>query len=72
VITEIKNQRASIKLNGYLLNCELDKKNAEGAEGEEGWWAERLMKVGESIKAIVLSVKELKNGHRIVKLSNVK
>jgi len=49
----------------------MDKRNAEGAEGEEGWWAERLVKVGAQMKAVVLSVKELPNGRRIVKVSNV-
>jgi rRNA biogenesis protein RRP5 len=71
VVVEVKNSRATLKLNGCLLQAEMDKRNAEGAEGEEGWWAERLVKVGATMKAVVLSVKELPNGRRIVKVSNV-
>lgn len=71
IVVEVKNSRATLKLNGCLLQAEMDKRNAEGAEGEEGWWAERLVKVGAQMKAVVLSVKELPNGRRIVKVSNV-
>jgi rRNA biogenesis protein RRP5 len=45
-IVEIKNQRAILKLEGCLLQGEMDKKNAEGADSEDGWWAEKFIKVG--------------------------
>lgn len=35
-----------LKLHGYTILAELDKKNAEGADTDEGWWTEKLVKTG--------------------------
>jgi len=31
---------------GTLLGGEMEKNNAEGADSEEGWWANKLFKIG--------------------------
>ena len=46
IVTDVKNQRAVLKLQGYILSGELDKKNAEGNDTDLGWWTEKLLKSG--------------------------
>jgi hypothetical protein len=35
-----------LKLHGYILQGELDKRNAEGNDTDIGWWTEKLLKSG--------------------------
>ena len=56
---------------GYLALGELDKRNAEGADSDAGWWTERLVRTQERVRGIVVGIKELKGGDKVVKLSNL-
>lgn len=58
LITNIKNDRAAIRIFGSFLSGELDKSNAEGGESEEGWWANKLMKIGEEVNCVVIGIRE--------------
>lgn len=60
-----------MKLIGYAIQGELDRKNAEGNDTEEGWFTEKLLQKGSTIKVLVLSVKELKGGDKVAKLTNM-
>lgn len=60
-----------MKLIGYAIQGELDRKNAEGNDTEEGWFTEKLLQKGSIIKVLVLSVKELKGGDKVAKLTNM-
>jgi rRNA biogenesis protein RRP5 len=54
LIVNVKNEKAAVKILGTLLQGELDKKDAEGLEGEDGWWANRLFKIGTEIQCLVI------------------
>jgi hypothetical protein len=60
-----------VKLIGYAIMGELDRKNAEGNDTEEGWFTEKLLQKNSTIKVLVLSVKELKGGDKVAKLTNM-
>lgn len=44
MVTSVRKDRAEVKLMGYLALGELDKRNAEGADSDAGWWTERLVR----------------------------
>ncbi|CAD8043733.1 unnamed protein product [Paramecium primaurelia] len=71
LVVNIRNEKAAIKILGTLQQGELDKKDAEGLEGEDGWWANKLFKIGQQIQCLVIGQRQNKNNQTVLRLSNL-
>jgi hypothetical protein len=45
--------------------------NCEGKKDEEGWWFNKVVKVGQVLKLVVIGTRVNKGGKKIVKLTNL-